>query len=304
MTAGEFLCGAAALGTVPIGAHRLLHKPLAFARRGKGRGMQIIRQSTAVDILIGPFVHDIDGNTEQTGLTIAQADVLLSKNGQALAQKSDVTTCAHDASGLYNCELDATDTNTVGTLSVYVHVTDALAVRHDFQVIEEATYDDLVASGAAGYPTASEVRAEIDSNSSQLAAIGEDTGTTIPAFISEVETDTQDIQSRLPDALVGGYIKADAVAISGDETTADTLQVSMNVIVSSTATGTPTTTTMADSSLTEATDDHYIGRVIMFTTGNAAGIAATVTDYDGSAKQFTFSTIVTAPTAGDGYILV
>lgn len=321
MSAGEFLCGGAAIGMVPIGAHRLLYRPLA--RNRKGNEMQILRQSTAVDVLVGPFLNDIDGNSEQTGLTISQSDVLISKNGQALAQKNDSTACAHDANGLYNCELDATDTNTVGTLTLYVHVSDALAVRHDFQVLEEATYDDLASAGAVGYPTATEVREEMDTNSTQLAAIVadtdelqsddipatlaailDDTANTIPAALTAIETDTQDIQSRIPDALVNGYIKADSVAISGDETTADNLQSSMGVIVNSTATGTPTTTTMADSALSETTDDHYVGRVIIFTTGDAAGIAATITDYDGSAKQFTFSTIVTEPSSGDGYIIV
>lgn len=110
-----------------------------------------LKQSTAVDVLIGPFVDSTDGDTEETGLTIAQADVRLSKNGQTGAQKSDVTTCAHDADGFYNCELDATDTDTVGQLTLYVHVAGALAVRHDYHVIEEAIYDALYGASAAGY---------------------------------------------------------------------------------------------------------------------------------------------------------
>lgn len=110
----------------------------------------ILRQSTAVDVLIGPFVDSTDGDAEESGLTIAQADVRLSKNGQTGAQKNDNTTCAHDADGFYNCELDATDTNTVGQLTLYVHVAGALCVRHDYQVIEEATYDIMFAASATG----------------------------------------------------------------------------------------------------------------------------------------------------------
>lgn len=112
-----------------------------------------LRQNTAVDVLVGPFVDSTDGDTEETGLTIAQADVRLSKNGQTGAQKNDNTTCAHDADGFYNCELDATDTNTVGQLTLWVHVAGALAVRHDYQVIEDAVYDRLFADSAAGYST-------------------------------------------------------------------------------------------------------------------------------------------------------
>src|SRR5687767_6490864 len=101
----------------------------------------ILRQATAVDVLIGPFVDSTDGDTEETALTISQGDVLLSKNGQTSAQKNDNTACAHDADGFYNCELDATDTDTVGQLTLYVHEAGALCVRHDFQVVEEAVYD-------------------------------------------------------------------------------------------------------------------------------------------------------------------
>lgn len=108
----------------------------------------ILRQSTALDVLIGPFVDSGDGDAEETALTINRADVLLSKNGQTAVQKTDVTAAAHDADGFYNCELDATDTDTVGQLVLYVHVAGALAVRHDFQVIEEATYDFLWVAGA------------------------------------------------------------------------------------------------------------------------------------------------------------
>ena len=174
----------------------------------------ILRQSTAVDVLIGPFVDSTDGDAEETGLTIAQADVRLSKNGQTAAQKNDNTTCAHDADGLYNCELDATDTNTVGQLTLYVHVAGALCVRHDFQVVEENVYDAwFAASAAAG---------------TDLAAILVDTGTTLQGELDGIQADTEDIQSRLPAALVGGRIDANAGAISGDATAADNLEAALD----------------------------------------------------------------------------
>jgi hypothetical protein len=111
----------------------------------------ILKQSTAVDVLLGPFVDSTDGVTAETGLTIAQADVQLSKNGQTMAQKNDATSCSHDANGYYNCELNATDTNTVGQLTVTVAESGALPVRFDFQVMEEATYDALFGASAGGF---------------------------------------------------------------------------------------------------------------------------------------------------------
>lgn len=111
--------------------------------------MNVLRQSTAVDVLIGPFVDSTDGDTEEIALTIAQADVRLSKGGQPSAQKSDVTTAAHDADGFYNCEFDATDTNTTGILVLYVHVVGALAVRHEYQVVTQSVFDKIYASGSS-----------------------------------------------------------------------------------------------------------------------------------------------------------
>lgn len=108
----------------------------------------ILKQSTAIDVLIGPFLDETDGVTVEDSLTIAQADVRLSKNGQNMAQKNDATSCVHDEIGYYNCELDATDTNTVGTLVLAVNESGALAVRQDFQVVEEAVYAAFYASSA------------------------------------------------------------------------------------------------------------------------------------------------------------
>ena len=111
--------------------------------------MNFLKQSTAVDVLIGPFVDITDGATAETGET---PSVKLSKNGQTLAAKNDATTPVHDADGYYNCELDATDTNTVGTLVLTVAATaTALPARHDFYVLEEAIYDALFGASAAGF---------------------------------------------------------------------------------------------------------------------------------------------------------
>lgn len=113
--------------------------------------MQFLKANTAVDVLIGPFVDDTDGKTAETALTLSQADIKLSKNGQTLAQKSDVTAAAHDANGYYNCELDTTDTNTEGTITLIVHETGALPVRHEYMVLAEAAYDSLFAAKDTGY---------------------------------------------------------------------------------------------------------------------------------------------------------
>ena len=111
----------------------------------------ILRQSTAVDVLIGPFLDLTDGATAESGET---PTVKLSKNGQALAAKSDVTVPLHDADGYYNCELDATDTNTIGQLVITVAKSaTALPVRHEFDVVDEAVYDALFGTTALATAT-------------------------------------------------------------------------------------------------------------------------------------------------------
>ena len=41
--------------------------------------MLLLKANTAVDVLIGPFLDDTDGKTTEEGLTISQADVLLTR---------------------------------------------------------------------------------------------------------------------------------------------------------------------------------------------------------------------------------
>ena len=51
--------------------------------------MSILKQSTAATIKLGPFVDDGDGKTAETGLTISQADIRLSKAGGDFAQTNN-----------------------------------------------------------------------------------------------------------------------------------------------------------------------------------------------------------------------
>jgi len=103
-----------------------------------------LKQSTAVDVIVGPFVDKTDGNTAETALTVTQAEVRLSKNGGNMAQKNEATALAHDELGYYDCNLDATDTNTLGRLQLMIHESaDALPVYHEFMVVTANVYDTL-----------------------------------------------------------------------------------------------------------------------------------------------------------------
>lgn len=114
----------------------------------------VLRQSTAVTLMMGPFLDENDGRTVETGLTIAQGSIKLSKNGGTKAQKNESSSAAHDSDGDYAVDLDATDTNTVGRLRVSIDVAGAGPVWDVFDVVEEAVYDTYYASGATGLDAA------------------------------------------------------------------------------------------------------------------------------------------------------
>ncbi len=119
--------------------------------------MLILKQSTASQsVLLGPFVDDTDGATAETGLTIANTDIRLSKNGGNMAAKNSGGG-THDENGYYTITLDATDTNTVGRLQVSCKVSGALAVFMECQVLEEAIHDALFAASANGFDSSGEV---------------------------------------------------------------------------------------------------------------------------------------------------
>ena len=105
-----------------------------------------LRQSTATTHRMGPFLDDDDGVTPMTGLTIAQADIQISKAGGAFAQTSEASpTTAYDKHGFYQVPLTATDTSTAGPLRVEITKNGALPVWEDFVVLAQAVYDALVA---------------------------------------------------------------------------------------------------------------------------------------------------------------
>lgn len=110
-----------------------------------------LRANTAATLKLGPFLDSTDGNTDETALTISQADVRLSKNGGNYAQKNEATSATHDELGKYDCPIDATDTNTYGRLNVIVHETGGLTVDQDYIVLAEPVYDSFCPA-ATGNP--------------------------------------------------------------------------------------------------------------------------------------------------------
>lgn len=116
--------------------------------------MQYLKQSTAAVIKFGPFVDATDGVTLKTDLAAAldnaTTGIKISKNGGTLAARhATVTETAYDAHGFYNVTLDATDTNTLGRLSVvYTDPETCLAVWAEFCVVTANVFDTLCGDDA------------------------------------------------------------------------------------------------------------------------------------------------------------
>lgn len=102
-----------------------------------------LKQSTAATVKLGPFVDSTDGVTAETGLTIAQSDIRLSKNGGSFAQSHNAAGATHDENGWYGIPLDTTDTGTLGNLTVAVYTSGALPVWKDFMVVPANIWDSL-----------------------------------------------------------------------------------------------------------------------------------------------------------------
>ncbi len=128
---------------------------------------------------------------------------------------------------------------------------------------------------------------------------------------TDLETDTQDIQSRLPAALVSGRMSADAVAVSGSTTAADNLETaaaklalsSAAIISGACVTGT-LSTTVATTDLTGYDNDQLIGRTIYFTSGPADGEATAITDYASASGTITYDALTIAPQNGNTFVIL
>lgn len=107
----------------------------------------VLRQSTASQaVVLGPFVDT--AGAVVSGLTLANTDIRLSKNGADIVAKNSGG-CTYDEVGMYTCTFDATDSNTAGRLQVTVNKTGALPVYAEFQVATQSVFDSCCASGAA-----------------------------------------------------------------------------------------------------------------------------------------------------------
>lgn len=236
-----------------------------------------LKQSTASQTrILGPFVDDTDFKTLKTGLTIANTDVKLSKNGAASVNKNSGGG-THIVNGGYALTFDATDTGTVGELSASIAVSGALIVSQKFFVVEEAVYDALFGASALGYVANAPVN---------VAQFG---GSNLTAS--------------------SGRPEVNSTSVNGSATAAARLALAAARILSftvDTAGFSPTNVAFETSTITEATADHYKDRVVLWVTGALADQQQTITAYalTGGRGRFTLTQGTEAAANGDTGIIV
>lgn len=184
-----------------------------------------LRQSTGSQIIkLGRFVDSTDGDTAETGLSIANTDIKLHKNGASAVSKNSGG-ATHDADGWYAATLDTTDTNTVGRLMVTVSVSGALYIKQTFEVLEEAVYDALFASSATGALPATLVQGGINTAAGTITTLdGLDTAqdsqhsstqSTLSTIASYVDTEVAAIKAKTDN------LPASPAAVGSEMTLAD-----------------------------------------------------------------------------------
>lgn len=300
--------------------------------------MMFLRQSTASqEILLGPFVDSVDGNTAETSLTIANTDIKLWVEGATTLADKTSGGATHISGGYYYAVLDATDTATVGKLEVNVKVAGALAVRREFHVLEEAIYDALIAASATG---------ALPVSSGGIAAAAFAAGAIDAAAIAngaiDAATFAADVDAEILSYLVDDATRIDASALNtaaaavgsdgsglteaggtGNHLTAVPWNAAWDAEVQSevqdaieannldfvfSVSGTISnpggaTTTVFNTDLTAA-DDAYNDKVLIITSGALNQQSQPILDYDQTNGQITLAEPLTdAPSNGVTFVI-
>jgi len=190
-----------------------------------------LRQSTASqEISIGPFLDSTDGDTEEDGLTIANTDIKLRKGGTTTLANKNSGGATNISNGVYHATLDATDSNTLGLLEVYVHVSGALATKSTYMVLPAATYDALVVDGLFNFDPATDAVANVTLTASvsgnvdgSVASVTADVGITQAAADKSWATTTRELTSAAKITSDGSAISMTSAGVIASVTTVTTL---------------------------------------------------------------------------------
>jgi len=128
----------------------------------------ILKQSTSIDIRVGPFVDATDAVTPEIGITLAGADQaeVLKFNGAATVTMAGAFVAITGCDGWYDYTVAVGDVDTVGEVVFVVQDSSVcLPVFVRGQVVEEAVYDSMYLAASASLATEAKqdlIQADLD----------------------------------------------------------------------------------------------------------------------------------------------
>lgn len=249
----------------------------------------------------------------------------------------------HLANGMYSLELTVSDTGTAGHLRLsFIYTAEALPVWEDFTVLDGPVYDALFTVGVylavdvnavlgdaqsaadlkdfvdAGYDPAtnkvegvklSDTLTTYTGNTVQtgdsFARLGAPVGASISADITAVRSDVNDVQDRVPAALVSGRIDASVGAMASSVITNAALAADSGLkpVRTGTAQAGAANSITLDASAS-AVDDFYNNQLVLITGGTGVGQARFISDYVGATKVASVANWVTNPNNTSTFALI
>jgi hypothetical protein len=216
----------------------------------------------------------------------------------------------HYSGGIEIKNMGATITDTMsleghGQLIINANCADGVvAIRGNFTITDNAG-GALTLSDDARYDV-DQINAEVDTALTDYdgPTNAEMEARTLLAASYGTAANQTTILGRLPAALVSGRMDSDIRAINGNTDSATKLALSADTMEVGIAIAGTLSTTEMTTDLTEITDNHYNGRVLIWTSGNLLKQVASITGYVGSSKKLTFTAVTEAPIANDTWIMV
>ena len=104
-------------------------------------------QSTSANIICGPIIN-VSGSV-MTGRAIANTAIWVVKEAGVSTARSHATSALSVAPGTYRIPINTTDSDTLGTLYLFVSVSGALPWRSEIEIIQQPTMNLFFGSADA-----------------------------------------------------------------------------------------------------------------------------------------------------------
>ncbi len=246
----------------------------------------------ATDIVSSGAITTLAGAVVNVDLT----DTLTTYTGNTL-QTIDAATL-NDITAASVWAVDATTQQTQGTFGQAI----------GDPVADTTTIYQSVATDATGDNVAVDIVAVKAETVLIVADTGELQADDVPTLIAAVQSDTDNIQTRLPAALVGGAMDSDVSAMQTNTITAAAVAVGAfdtdafsaaallqlgGLLLAGTADAGGNTTNIVDAALTEA-DDLWTGNWVRITSGTSINQCRLITNFVATSDTLTFSPAVSS----------